>query len=582
MGKRRQSQINEMIKLILSLSLSGSILILILFLCKPLFQSKMSRAWQYYIWLAVIARLLLPFAPQYNLVGSLFKNYDYAASQLERKMLPESGFASLQGTDLFPNTFTEDSKAEDEGYTPVKVMKYGLLMVIRNLGLVWMVVALILLIRKITIYQSFIKYVKAGCTPVDDINHLEQFGKEAEDAKINVSVELYTNILISSPLLLGFFHPCIVLPGTDCSDLDFQYTIRHELTHFKRKDMFYKWLMQTVVCLHWFNPLVYLMARDVNRLCELSCDEAIIRHLNENAMRDYGNTLLGAVRPKGNYKNSLASVTLNESRELLKERLDAIMNYKKQSNMIKVLSFIMTLTICLGGAFTGAYAAAPNPLPEKASGQDTAETEEEVVFHLASNGHNAITKSDSFVAEDDQILTITIQSDIKGGSVDLFLFSPDNKEQRITINDSDETKTITLSAGRWAYNCTGFFQSGSITIRGTVPRSHDNGDSPHKTEAEVENNKGTVINLSNGKRDSITHSGSFDAKDDQVLTLTIQSDIKGGSADIILFSPNHEEQRITVTDSDVTKTIELSAGRWAYNCTGFFESGDITITGKIE
>ena len=130
-----------MIKLILSLSLSGSILILILFLCKPLFQSKMSKAWQYYIWLAVIARLLLPFAPEHNLVGSLFRNYDYAASQLERKMLPESGFASLRGADLFPNTFTEDSKDEDESYTPVKVIKYGLLMLIRNLGLVWLVAA---------------------------------------------------------------------------------------------------------------------------------------------------------------------------------------------------------------------------------------------------------------------------------------------------------------------------------------------------------------------------------------------------------------------------------------------------------
>ena len=54
----------------------------------------MSKAWQYYIWLAVIARLLLPFAPEHNLVGSLFRYYDYAASQLERKMLPESGFAA--------------------------------------------------------------------------------------------------------------------------------------------------------------------------------------------------------------------------------------------------------------------------------------------------------------------------------------------------------------------------------------------------------------------------------------------------------------------------------------------------------
>ena len=63
---------------------------------------------------------------------------------------------------------------------------------------------------------------------------------------------------------------------------------------------------------------------------------------------------------------------------------------------------------------------------------------------------------------------LVIQSDIKGGTVDLFLFSPDNKEQRITLGGSDETKTIDLSAGRWAYNCTGFFESGRITIIGCL------------------------------------------------------------------------------------------------------------------
>lgn len=170
-------------------------------------------------------------------------------------------------------------------------------------------------------------------------------------------VHLYTNSLISSPLLIGFFHPCIVLPGTDCPDLDLQYTIKHELQHYKRKDMFYKWLIQITVCLHWFNPFVYLMAHEVNRLCELSCDESVIRYLDEKARRDYGNTLLNTIRTGGNYKDSLASVTLNESKELLKERLDAIMNFKTQSQTIKAVSFILTFFICLCGDFTGAYAA---------------------------------------------------------------------------------------------------------------------------------------------------------------------------------------------------------------------------------
>lgn len=63
----------EILKVVLSLSLSGSLLILTLLLCKPLFVGKISKRWQYYIWLVVIARLFLPFAPETSLVGGLFR-----------------------------------------------------------------------------------------------------------------------------------------------------------------------------------------------------------------------------------------------------------------------------------------------------------------------------------------------------------------------------------------------------------------------------------------------------------------------------------------------------------------------------
>lgn len=104
--------------------------------------------------------------------------------------------------------------------------------------------------------------------------------------------------------MIGFFRPCIVLPTTDLSSSDFDYTIRHELTHFDRGDM-----------------------------------------------------LLNSIRAGGNYKNSIDSVTLNESKKLLKERLDAIMKFKKISKSITAITALCTMLFCVGAIAVGAYAA---------------------------------------------------------------------------------------------------------------------------------------------------------------------------------------------------------------------------------
>lgn len=113
-----------------------------------------------------------------------------------------------------------------------------------------------------------------------------------EKLHIKTTVSIYTNSMVSSPLLIGFFHPCIILPSEEIQDIDLQNTIHHELIHFIHKDMFYKWLVQLTICIHWFNPFVYLIARETGRLCELSCDEEVIKKLDEKGKREYGNTLL--------------------------------------------------------------------------------------------------------------------------------------------------------------------------------------------------------------------------------------------------------------------------------------------------
>ena len=79
---------NEILKIVLSLSLSGSLLILVLLLCKPLFRNRISRRWQYYIWLVIIARLLLPFTPETSPVGTLFHQVDRVIVQTDTAPTP--------------------------------------------------------------------------------------------------------------------------------------------------------------------------------------------------------------------------------------------------------------------------------------------------------------------------------------------------------------------------------------------------------------------------------------------------------------------------------------------------------------
>lgn len=455
---------NEILKVILSLSFSGSLLMIILFLLRPVLKERLSRQWQYYIWLIVIARLMLPFTSEPSLIGTLQEKFTVMSGQQN-----DSDDIPFIGSPIYGQ-----NRAENERMEPVKASvraRTALVTIWENLWLVWFVTMFLLFIRKITVYQDFVTYIRAGSMEVGDISLLEQFGKLVEKSKVKAGVELYTNSLISSPLLLGFFHPCIVLPSADLSSADFEYTVLHELTHFKRGDMFYKWLVQSAVCAHWFNPLVYLMSREISRACELSCDENVIKPLNPEERRAYGDTLLNALGAGGSYKASLASVTLSESKERLKERLDAIMKFKKTSRFTAAVSFVLAVVLSFGATFMGAYAASDTyaasgtyATSETHAASDVKGT---VVIDLSSNGRTSITQSSSFEAESGQILTLEITSSIKG-AVDLFLFSPSNEEQRITFGGSDETKTVHLSEGRWAYNCTGFFDSGEISIVGTL------------------------------------------------------------------------------------------------------------------
>ncbi|MDE6714242.1 MAG: M56 family metallopeptidase [Lachnospiraceae bacterium] len=407
---------NETLKVVLSLSLSGNFLILLLFLLRSLFKERLSKRWQYYIWLVVVARLLLPFAPESNLMATLFQGIDGTTEQTEivSPYTQQGGIVDKSQTDEAIDGQNNLQSEQTESAASVNSFVRNIVTVAwQNLWIGWLAVALILFVRKITIYQDFVKYIRVGCVEVADIDLLERFGKLVEQNQIKTRVELYTNNLISSPLLIGFFRPCIILPTTELPPTDFDYTILHELMHFKRWDMFYKWLVQFTVCIHWFNPFVYLMSQEIGRVCELSCDEAVIRKLDTQGRRTYGDTLLNAIGLGGSYKDSLASLTLYESKELLKERLDAIMNFKKIPKWAIFTSVFLTVMLVCGFTLLGAYAANTHDQTNPNAGTDTVSLRTNSVEIIGfQQGEETTTKDVAInITEDDAKIQLNAVAD---------------------------------------------------------------------------------------------------------------------------------------------------------------------------
>lgn len=367
---------------ILSMSFSGGLLILVLLLGGRLLKGRLSRQWQYYIWLIVVMRLLIPFGPDASLMGRVYYATDRtmaemmsAAHQAEQSPVKNSlHFATEKGED--PATENREAMPADSQQTMMadntdavlesaSFLAKAMALVENYIRVIWLAVAFGMLIRKITVYQSYIKYVTAGAERVCEIVLLDRLAVITKQAGIAKPVELCVNPQVSTPMLVGYLHPCIVLPGVKIAEKDFHYIVMHELMHYKRRDIFYKWLMQFTVCLHWFNPLVHLMNREIDKACEFSCDEAVLAKMGYDHAKDYGKTLLNAMAAVGTGREPAAAVTLSADKRLLKERLGAIMGCEKKTKKKIVIMVGLTVGIALGTFFLGVYPTAAAE-PERA------------------------------------------------------------------------------------------------------------------------------------------------------------------------------------------------------------------------
>ena len=163
-------------------------------------------------------------------------------------------------------------------------------------------------------------------------------------------IEVRSSDLISSPLTYGILHPVILLPKKlDRNDqAALQYVLTHEYVHIRRFDAITKILFAAVLCIHWFNPFVWVMYVLANRDIELSCDAWVIRMMGEKNRSSYALMLIKMEEKR----SGMSALYSHFGKNAISERIEAIMKFKKTS----IWACILALALIAGA--TTAFAAA--------------------------------------------------------------------------------------------------------------------------------------------------------------------------------------------------------------------------------
>ena len=337
-------------KIVLSMSVSGSIVSLILFTVRPLIKRRFSKAWQYYVWLVVIFRLLIPYSPEASLVGNLFDMAETVSVEHAIYPVPVIPDTEINGNTLeqLPDYNSDEHAIPQPGEG--RTFEY-----LEYIWPIWAFGVLLLFALKIFQYGSFICKVKAGLSIVKIAKVLDIFHQVENELRIKRKIYLCQSNLIKTPMLIGLLKPVIIIPEDFLAIGNLNYVFRHELIHFKHLDIWYKWMVQLTVCIHWFNPLVYIISRRINNLCEFACDEAVSKELDAEGKMEYANTIINAVSFDTAYKCKVFSMTLCEGKKNLKERLSAIMKAEKKPGRIIFLSLVLIAVLCYTAVRLGAY-----------------------------------------------------------------------------------------------------------------------------------------------------------------------------------------------------------------------------------
>ena len=324
----------------------------IILMVKKLCKKHLSLRVQYNLWFLLLIILALPFIP---IKSSGLNGIWQWFMQLGASRSPAGNTAIDTGTvaSATAANWMQDFTVTVNHETPALV----------NYLLLFIWIAGILIMAILTLHSQLrIRQVIQSALPVQNRQVRNIYHECRSAIGITKNIRLCSSAYIQSPISVGLFRPCIVLPIQMISrlqDKDIRFILLHELQHYRHRDIAVNYLMCLARIIYWFHPLVWLALKEMRNDREVACDAAVLRTIDENSYADYGYTLLNFAENLSHSSFSSAA-GMGGTKKQIKMRIIHIASFHPESNWLKLKScliFILALSIVIGSAPLLAFGA---------------------------------------------------------------------------------------------------------------------------------------------------------------------------------------------------------------------------------
>ena len=353
--------LNEICSYVIYSSIVASFIAIVIIFLKFIFKNRFNANWHYYIWFIVILRLLIMELPASELSIFNFLDTSKVTNVIEDTSNPNY---ILENADII-NSLEKSTAYINAEYKSTD--KFFIKQYLSDaIPIMWLLGFVIII--SATILSYFIFLYKVNKFGKVNSNKLDLILDECkENLNIKKKVKIYYSDIVSTPTVLGLIKKKILMPANlenILSNDEMIHILSHELCHIKRHDIEMNFLMMILQSIHWFNPILWMTFNKIKSDCEVACDELVLKSINKEKVKDYGETIIklaSLVKISKPVRLNLAAI----DKKNLKRRIVMISKFKKKSIIITVISIIIIGAIC--------FVCLTNPIDSTTSDNTTIE-----------------------------------------------------------------------------------------------------------------------------------------------------------------------------------------------------------------
>ena len=325
------------LKTLLLLSAAGTACGIFLVLLRIISKGKIPNSFLYIAWVIVILRFAVP------VNGLIPVNNTAEEGKIQETIQAEDFQNYLPGESneiIVDSSYHYMEQTESYNFVPEETSQYGRqISQTKILFVVWCCGTLCYLLWNTISYLRFSKSL--GETLQRPTRHdIEVYDEVCSSRK----PLLKRSEIISVPLTFGIISPVLVIPDIEYRDCTLKNIFSHEIIHFKRCDILLKWITLFAFSMHWFNPFTWYFRREIDKVCELSCDEILLKKMNTVEKHNYGETLITIAENSCRLPSRMVT-GFSEGKKDLKERLLHIMSFKKKSTITIAIALVSVLIL---------------------------------------------------------------------------------------------------------------------------------------------------------------------------------------------------------------------------------------------